>query len=98
MVGAVNAAFDYEGVFVSMHQEEAASGGAYLPPSMLDLFEKYGIAILQGYGMTECSPVISTTSMRSVVCKTLSSLPGIFFSPVFCIPPAACYFLWLMVK
>ena len=37
------------------------SGGAYLPPSMLDLFEKYGIKILQGYGMTECSPVISTT-------------------------------------
>lgn len=37
------------------------SGGAYLPPDMLDLFQKYGIAILQGYGMTECAPVISTT-------------------------------------
>ena len=37
------------------------SGGAYMPPAMVDLFARYDIAILQGYGMTECSPVISTT-------------------------------------
>ena len=35
-------------------------GGAYLNPALIDLFEKYGITIQQGYGMTECSPVIST--------------------------------------
>lgn len=37
------------------------SGGAYLNPAYIDLFNSYGITILQGYGMTECSPVISTS-------------------------------------
>lgn len=36
------------------------SGGAYLNPELVDAFDAYGITILQGYGMTECSPLIST--------------------------------------
>lgn len=36
------------------------SGGAYLDPIYIERFEEYGITILQGYGMTECSPLIST--------------------------------------
>ena len=36
------------------------SGGAYLDPDYVDKFKEYGITILHGYGMTECSPVIST--------------------------------------
>ncbi len=36
------------------------SGGAYLDPELIRQFAEYGITVLQGYGMTECSPVIST--------------------------------------
>ena len=36
------------------------SGGAYLDPEYVDKMAEYGITVLQGYGMTECSPVIST--------------------------------------
>lgn len=35
------------------------SGGAYLDPVYVERFRDYGITILQGYGMTECSPLIS---------------------------------------
>ena len=50
------------------------SGGAYLPPAMIDLFEKYGITIQQGYGMTECSPVISTNRSWNIKKNSVGQL------------------------
>ena len=36
------------------------SGGAALPPPVLEAFEaKYGVPIFEGYGPTECSPVLT---------------------------------------
>lgn len=35
------------------------SGGAHLDPYYIDKFAEYGVDIYEGYGMSECSPVIS---------------------------------------
>ncbi len=37
-------------------------GGAYLSPELSRAYEKMGYPILQGYGMTECSPRITSSS------------------------------------
>lgn len=50
------------------------SGGAYLNPAYIDLFEKYGITILQGYGMTECAPVISTSVSWNIKKESVGQL------------------------
>ena len=42
------------------------SGGAYLDPSYIELFKKYDIVIQQGYGMTECAPVISVNQKWNI--------------------------------
>ena len=36
------------------------TGGAHLDAYYIDEFKKYGISIYEGYGMSECSPVITT--------------------------------------
>ena len=38
-------------------------GGAYLNPDLTKAYAKMGIPLLQGYGMTECSPRISSSSL-----------------------------------
>jgi long-chain acyl-CoA synthetase len=43
------------------------SGGAALPPAVLEAFEaKYGVPIYEGYGPTECSPVLTVNPPRGV--------------------------------
>lgn len=37
------------------------SGGAYLPPQLAARWENMGFRVMQGYGATECSPVVSVT-------------------------------------
>ena len=37
-----------------------AVGGAHVSPALIDEYEKYGILLRQGYGMTETSPKITT--------------------------------------
>lgn len=52
------------------------SGGAYLNPKLIAPYKEFGIELLQGYGMTECSPRIACSisgrskddSVGNVVC------------------------------
>lgn len=40
-------------------------GGAFLDPVYIDRFEEIGITVLNGYGMTECAPLISVNRDRN---------------------------------
>jgi long-chain acyl-CoA synthetase len=42
------------------------SGGAALPDHVFDFFQARGVPILQGYGLTETSPVITVSSLEHV--------------------------------
>lgn len=39
------------------------TGGAHLDPYYIDRFAEYGVEVLEGYGMSECSPVISNNTV-----------------------------------
>ncbi len=38
------------------------TGGAHLDPYYIDRLEEYGVDVFEGYGMSECSPVISSNT------------------------------------
>ncbi len=54
------------------------SGGAYLPPALGERWENMGFRVMQGYGATECAPVVSVTPYREHVQGTVGRpLPGV---------------------
>ena len=38
------------------------TGGAHLDPFYIDKFSEYGVDVLEGYGMSECSPVVTSNT------------------------------------
>jgi long-chain acyl-CoA synthetase len=54
------------------------SGGAALPPEIARLFISLGITLLQGYGLTETSPVISVNTPENNLPSSVGlALPGV---------------------
>ncbi|HUF80869.1 MAG TPA: AMP-dependent synthetase/ligase, partial [Burkholderiales bacterium] len=54
------------------------SGGAALPDHVFDFFHERGLMILQGYGLTETSPVITASAPRSCRRGTVGpAIPGV---------------------
>ena len=54
------------------------SGGAYLPPNLHKRWETMGFRVLQGYGATECSPVVSATPFKEHIYNSIGKpIPGV---------------------
>ena len=50
------------------------SGGAYLNPALVREFREFGIMVLQGYGTTECAPIVSVSRRRNDKDKSVGSV------------------------
>ncbi len=58
--GAIRAAF-------GGNVKTVITGGAPINPDIIDFFDAVGISTLNGYGITECSPLIAVNRSRNVV-------------------------------
>ncbi len=48
-------------------------GGAALNPEMIPIFETFGISIYEGYGITECSPLVAVTPYYKRKCGSVGT-------------------------
>lgn len=54
------------------------SGAAAIDPDVLKGFRSFGITVLQGYGLTECSPIVTVNHMDNYNNKSIGlALPGV---------------------
>ena len=60
LFGSIRAAFGGEVKMI-------ISGGAPINPEILNFFEAIGISTLNGYGITECAPIVAVNRSRHVV-------------------------------
>lgn len=49
-------------------------GGAYLASETIDIFKQAGVKLLNGYGITECSPVVSCNPPNKQKCNSVGKV------------------------
>ncbi len=71
-------------VFAKLHEKLggnlrfAISGGAALPKAIGEFFQAAGITIIEGYGLTETSPVLTASPMANPIFGTVGfAIPGV---------------------
>ena len=72
--------FCFDCHYRTKYNTDAASGGAACPVEVLDFMDSLGIPVLEGYGLTETSPVITMNSPelgRRRVGSTGQALAGV---------------------
>jgi long-chain acyl-CoA synthetase len=71
-------------LFASLHNQLGGAfefflcGGAHLPRALETAWERVGVRVIQGYGATECSPIIAANTFKRRVPGTVGGpVPGV---------------------